>query len=321
MRATASAASSSVRTSGGARRTTVSRCSVQLRIRPRSQARRAKRAQAPARRTRGRAACRRRGPPRGRRGPTSAPSLAAQIRAERRGALGEAVAEEHLERREAGGARQRMAAERRDVRQRRIVARASPSAPARPTNAPSGRPPPSAFASTRRSGTTPQCSSANSRPVRPKPVTTSSKTRSAPTLVAAPAQRRQEPGRGMRTPPSACTGSTITAAVRSSMARERVDVVEGQERRRRGAAARTGGGRPGCRRPTARRRCRRGSRPSNATKRGRPVRLARGLERALDRLGAARGEVDDRRQRRRQERRRAAPPGAPAAPARTRRRP
>src|ERR1700687_1969507 len=42
----------------------------------------------------------------------------------------------------------------------------SPISPSEPQNAPNGRPPPSAFAITTRSGTNPNCSIANSRPVR-----------------------------------------------------------------------------------------------------------------------------------------------------------
>ncbi len=49
-----------------------------------------------------------------------------------------------------------------------------------PQNAPSGKPPPSALARTMMSGVTPKCSSAKSLPVRPKPVSTSSKMSRAP---------------------------------------------------------------------------------------------------------------------------------------------
>ena len=86
-----------------------------------------------------------------------------------------------------------------------------------PMNPPSGMPPPNALATTNKSGVASQCSHANGAPVRPKPVTTSSNTSSAPTSE----QRRRSPGRkpssGMRTPASACIGSTITAATDSSM--------------------------------------------------------------------------------------------------------
>ena len=48
-------------------------------------------------------------------------------------------------------------------------------------------------------------------------------------LVAAAPERRQEPRRGMRTPPSACTGSTTTAATRSSIGASARLVVERQQ--------------------------------------------------------------------------------------------
>src|SRR3989442_6055119 len=79
--------------------------------------------------------------------------------------------------------------------------------------APIGTPPARDFATVRISGRTPHRSTANMRPVRPIPVWTSSRIRSAPdaSQISRAAGRYSEDATW--TPPSPCTASRITAAV------------------------------------------------------------------------------------------------------------
>src|SRR2546427_587523 len=82
--------------------------------------------------------------------------------------------------------------------------------------APMGSPPASGFARVRMSGTTPACSYANSVPVRPRPHCTSSKMTATPRESHNSRRNPSHSGSIGRTPPSPCTGSTITAAVRDA---------------------------------------------------------------------------------------------------------
>ena len=88
-----------------------------------------------------------------------------------------------------------------------------------PSTPESGRPAAIDFATVIRSGSTPKCSIANIRPVRPKPVCTSSATKTMPSrsqISRSPARTR-----AARTtkPPSPCTGSmTIAATVSGATA-------------------------------------------------------------------------------------------------------
>ena len=70
------------------------------------------------------------------------------------------------------------------------------------------------FAIVRMSGTTPSCSTANVVPVRPKPVATSSQTRSAPCRSQISRIRRTYPGGWAIMPSAPCiTGSRTSAAI------------------------------------------------------------------------------------------------------------
>ena len=62
-----------------------------------------------------------------------------------------------------------------------------------------------------RSGTTPSCSQANQRPVRPKPVMTSSAIISTSSSSQTERTARSQPIGGMMKPPEEMTGSMITA--------------------------------------------------------------------------------------------------------------
>ena len=83
---------------------------------------------------------------------------------------------------------------------------------ARPITPESGIPPAIDFATTTRSGSTSKCSIANMRPVRPKPVCTSSATRTIPCS----SQIRRSPSTnsadaGMKPPSPCCASNTIAA--------------------------------------------------------------------------------------------------------------
>src|SRR5436309_3694929 len=80
---------------------------------------------------------------------------------------------------------------------------------------PIGSPPPSGFASVYISGTTPEGSAANSVPVRPRPHCTSSKINAVPVSLHRFRKKTRNSSATLRTPPSPCTGSMMTAAVRS----------------------------------------------------------------------------------------------------------
>ena len=81
------------------------------------------------------------------------------------------------------------------------------------TMAPMGTPPPRALAREIMSGTTPKCWKPNHLPVLPNPVCTSSTISSAPCSEhRSLAVRKYSRSAGM-TPPSPCTGSSMTAAV------------------------------------------------------------------------------------------------------------
>src|SRR5256712_801972 len=82
--------------------------------------------------------------------------------------------------------------------------------------APIGSPPASGFARVRMSGTTPACSYANSVPVRPRPHCTSSKMTATPRESHRSRRNPSHSASTGRTPPSPCTGSTMTAAVRDA---------------------------------------------------------------------------------------------------------
>ncbi len=69
------------------------------------------------------------------------------------------------------------------------------------------------------SGTTPACSCANSRPVRPQPVCTSSRISSSPCASHSARSPRRKPGSAGITPASPWIGSSITATVASPIAR------------------------------------------------------------------------------------------------------
>src|SRR3989442_4917875 len=84
------------------------------------------------------------------------------------------------------------------------------------STAPIGSPPASGLASVTMSGSTPVCSYANSVPVRPSPHCTSSKTSVTPRASHSSRRKATHSGSTGRTPPSPCTGSTITAAVRDA---------------------------------------------------------------------------------------------------------
>src|SRR5437870_2406577 len=84
------------------------------------------------------------------------------------------------------------------------------------SSAPIGRPPARGFASVRISGTTPVCSWANSVPVRPRPHCTSSKITATPRESHNSRTNPSHSASSGRTPPSPCTGSTMTAAVRDA---------------------------------------------------------------------------------------------------------
>src|SRR5881296_2367400 len=86
----------------------------------------------------------------------------------------------------------------------------------RRSTAPIGSPPASGLASVRRSGTMPVCSYANRVPVRPSPHCTSSKMMATPRESHSSRRNPSHSGSTGRTPPSPCTGSTITAAVRDA---------------------------------------------------------------------------------------------------------
>ena len=83
---------------------------------------------------------------------------------------------------------------------------------ARPTTADRASPPPMPLPTVIRSGTTPQCSAAQVRPVRPNPHWTSSKMRTAPWRSHSSRSPARKPSGGMTTPPLPWTGSTTTAA-------------------------------------------------------------------------------------------------------------
>ncbi len=89
----------------------------------------------------------------------------------------------------------------------------------RATMAPMGTPFASPLASVMISGSTPQCWYPQSVPVRPKPVWTSSRIRSAPASSQSFLRPGRYPSSGTFTPPSPWTGSSRTAAVRLSSAR------------------------------------------------------------------------------------------------------
>src|SRR5262249_54822319 len=133
---------------------------------------------------------------------------------------------------------------------------------------------------------------AKSRPVRPNPVTTSSSTRSAP--VSSHRRRRagRNPGEGMRTPASACTGSTITAAVVSSMAASAAGSSKGSHPTA-GRGGAEGNGVGGCAADGRRTGVVAGKPAPEGENPGPPRGLAGRLEGPLDRLCAAGGEVDD----------------------------
>ena len=83
---------------------------------------------------------------------------------------------------------------------------------ARPITPESGRPAAIDFATVTRSGSTSKCSIANIRPVRPKPVCTSSATRTIPwRSQSARSPSTNACGAGMK-PPSPCCGSKTIAA-------------------------------------------------------------------------------------------------------------
>src|SRR3989442_2364188 len=82
--------------------------------------------------------------------------------------------------------------------------------------APMGSPPASGFARVRMSGTTPACSYANSVPVRPRPHCTSSKMTATPRESHNSRRNPSHSASTGRTPPSPCTGSTMTAALRGA---------------------------------------------------------------------------------------------------------
>ena len=96
-----------------------------------------------------------------------------------------------------------------DVRHRSCIARGARIAP-------SGSPPPSAFARVITSGVTPNRCAANHAPVRPKPVWTSSKMRSAPIRVASSRSPCRKDAGGATYPPSPSTGSMRIAATCSA---------------------------------------------------------------------------------------------------------
>src|SRR5438876_7131087 len=83
--------------------------------------------------------------------------------------------------------------------------------------APIGSPPPSGFASVYMSGTTPDASEANKVPVRPRPHCTSSKINAVPVSLHRFRKKTRNSSATGRTPPSPCTGSMMTAAVRSGV--------------------------------------------------------------------------------------------------------
>ena len=80
-----------------------------------------------------------------------------------------------------------------------------------PTQADNGKPPVSALPRQRMSGVTLKCSLANQRPVRPKPVYTSSQISSAPCLLQTLRSSLRKPGGGMFVPPRPWMGSTKIA--------------------------------------------------------------------------------------------------------------
>ena len=87
---------------------------------------------------------------------------------------------------------------------------------ARPITPDSGRPAAIDFATVSRSGSTSKCSIANIRPVRPKPVCTSSATSTIPErsqISRSPSTNAA--GAGTK-PPSPSSGSKTTAAIRSA---------------------------------------------------------------------------------------------------------
>ena len=137
----------------------------------------------------------------------------------------------HVERGQAGGARERVAAEGRHVREWRIVGeRRRGCGVDRGTRRAAGR---------RRApwrgragpGRTPPCWNAKSRPRAAEPGDHLVEDQERADLVAAASERGQERRvGGMRTPPSACTGSITTAAVSPSMPASARSSSTGQHR-------------------------------------------------------------------------------------------
>ncbi len=75
------------------------------------------------------------------------------------------------------------------------------------------------FATDMRSGTTPSCSTANHRPVRPKPVMTSSAISRTSSSSQIARTARSQPSGGMMKPPEDRIGSRITAETVSGPSR------------------------------------------------------------------------------------------------------
>ena len=83
---------------------------------------------------------------------------------------------------------------------------------ARPTTAETAIPPPIPLPTVIRSGTTPQCSAAHARPVRPNPHWISSKISTVPWRSQSSRRPARKPAGGTTTPPLPWTGSTTIAA-------------------------------------------------------------------------------------------------------------
>ena len=172
-------------------------------------------------------------------------------------------------------------------------------------------PPVRPFARHRRSGATPARVAREQRPVRPKPVITSSAISGTPCASHARAHAAHErAGVHDACPPAPCTsGSSDHARARARRARRaprRRSARDGHARAPRKQRLERPRRTARDRRPPSRRTCRRGTPPSSATKtralaarRACTQRWQRDLERDLDRRRAVVGEEDARQARRR----------------------